>query len=570
MKAPQGRTVEFIEKLRRLPGFELLVGIAYLRISTDREEVYSLEEQRFDIQEFADKWGIHIIDWVIDRGLSGGTFERRKIAGIIERIREKEKGANMALVALRNRWGREPDLNRAYERELQAAGGILVAARNMADPTTSAGRQQIHTDDFVSGLQRHQIGDHWQNTVKRRRRAGLPHTAAERFGYKICPDCTIHEQTLEDGKVRRRVIKKCGECGGVHVLDPERAPALKEFYERWVEGESARSLAIEMRERGIRSVRGNVMTANQWLDVCDTGYGAGYLRSRTIPRTGRGMTVKYASDRPDTFDTWEKGLHPAVISEETWQKYKKKRGIAGTKKAKSDTALKYPLSAVLRCGRPVDDANGEPTAELCMRPMFSRGEFESKNPGKTKVDLYGCEGVKHKECKGITVDKKRAEKMIVEWLEAQAQDDSAGREALAQLAKAEKASNEAAEVRRKIAVIHGKLSRLMDLKEEGEIHPAAYKIKEAEHLASLAPLESRLEHLEAVAKRRVEAPTREEFLRLAAAWKHMKPAEKRTLLLEVVSHVVVYKVPGKRGNMLRIIPRWSPEALDPEELELAA
>lgn len=552
--------MEFIEKLRKLPGFTQLVAIAYLRISTDREEVYSIEEQQFDIQEFADKWGIRIIDWVPDRGLSGGTFEKRNIAAIIERIRVHEKGANMVLVALRNRWGREPDLNRAYERELQAAGGVLVAARNMVDPTTAAGRTQIHTDDFISGLQRHQIGDHWQNTVKRRRRNGLPHTAAERFGYKICPDCTIHEQTLENGKVRRRVIKKCGECGGVHVIDETRAPALAEFYERWVGGRSARKLAIEMRERGIRSVRGNVMTANQWLDVCDTGYAAGYLRSRSVPRNGRGMSVKYANDRPDSFDVWEKGLHKKIISEELWQAYRRKRAKAGSKNEKSESATKYPMSGWMRCGRPIEDADGNPTDKLCLRPMTSRGEFLSANPSTTLVDLYGCEGVKHKECKGISIDKKRAEKLFVEWLETQALDDSAGREALEQASKAQKASNEAGTVRRDIEAIHAKMSRLLDNKDSGEIHPVMYKVKEQELLASLAPLETRLEILEQKAKRTVTAPTRKEFLALAKAWPRMSSEEKQSLARDVVSHAVVYKIPGKRGNMLRVVPLWSPEA----------
>jgi DNA invertase Pin-like site-specific DNA recombinase len=562
--------VEFLEKLRRLPGYTVLRAIVYLRISTDREEVYSIEEQLFDVLEYAEANGIEIVgEPITDRGLSGGTFEKRAISGIIERVGGGE--ANLVLVALRDRWGRDPELNRSYERHLQSVGGQLISARRPVDPTTSSGRTQIQTEDFIAGIQRHAIGDAWQNTGRRRRRDGLPHTAAERFGYMICPNCTMHEQTLENGKIRRRVIKKCGDCGGVHVIDPTRGPALKEFYERWTGwgdhpgGESARKLAFEMATRGILSVRGNVMTANQWLDVMDTGYAAGLLRSRTVPRRGRGLTAKYVSDRPDTFDIWEEGKHEAVIEMGCWEKYRKLRAVTPGE-SRSRAQIKHPLSGILRCGRARPDAEEEKPSQfepekLCMRSMNSRPTIFSKNKGKTTADLYGCEGVKHKQCKGINIVRERAHEMVLDWLLENAQNEDLGKAALADQKKARAVLDETRETQQRLTALEKKLSNLVDLKLSGDIHPITFKAKESEFLAEMAPLQGKLDYLKDQAASRGVPPPREEFVAVAKMWPLATAAEKRSMLEPLINHIIVYKVPGTRGNRIRIVPAWERETL---------
>ncbi|WNI17556.1 recombinase family protein [Actinacidiphila sp. ITFR-21] len=557
--------MQLLEKLRKIPGFEVLIAIIYLRISTDREEQFSLTEQLMVTTEFCDKWGIGVYAVIEDRGESGGTFEKRKMATVFNHVRQGD--ANIVLTADRSRFGRGGiTLNQAWEKQLNEVGGYLIAAKNPTDITTSEGRTQRDTDDFVAHIQRNHIGDHWIRTHARRRKEGKPHTGAPRMGYMICPECTLTEETLSNGKIRRRVTKQCGECNGLHQIDKFRADALAEFMERWTDGnEPARRLVIEMRKRGVTSVRNNPMTEAQWFAALDTGFGAGWLRRRTIPATGRGLTRKYTSNRPDTYDVWELGKHkPCITKPGLWERYKAKRGTPAEEAAFS-SKVKHPFSPFLRCGRPKDPERVPVTTpgELCRSRMTAGKSRTGPKGAKTYVGTYGCRAVREKLCSGITISRHLADKCVLDWLSEQASDEEKGREAVAKAAvkkaEVEKKKSALQELETKIAVLERKLSRLTDLQldEEAALHPTAFRIKQAEITAELDPLTAMRDQMKKKASARVsKPPSPAEFRSLADTWPLMNDDEKRMCLEPLVDHMLVVKQPGKKNNRLVIVPHW--------------
>jgi len=552
--------VELLNKLRMLPGFAVLRAIIYLRISTDREEVYSLTEQLMECEAFRALHSIEIVAVVEDRGESGGTFEKRKMAFVLEQIREG--AANLVLVGDRSRFGRGGiQLNQAWEKKLNEAGGYLIAVKNPTDITTSQGRTQRDTDDFVAQITRNNIGDHWQRTHKRRWEEKLPHTGSPRMGYKICPDCTIHEQTLSSGRTVRRVIKRCGECGGALQPDDFPAKALAEFARRWTDGgEASRTLTIEMRERGVRSVRGNVMSERQWFAALDTGFGWGWRRKRSIPATGRGLTMKYPNDKPDTFDIWEMGKHKPVIVDENdepdmalWERYKAKR--CSEERAAFNSKAKHPLTSKLRCGRPkVADA---PNSERCLSKMIASKTRSGPKGSKTYIDVYTCRAVREKLCKGITVSRHLAHKAVKDWLVDQATNEEQGREAAARAAKRDQRASNLQALEAEAERLMKKLSALTDLQldKASALHPTAFKLKQGEIMAELEPVEAQIEHLKA-AVRNSDVPSVSMFRRVADAWDHMLDHEKRAVVDTMIDHIVVVKQPGKKNNRLVIVPYW--------------
>lgn len=552
--------MELLNKLRMLPGFAVLRAIIYLRISTDREEVYSLTEQLMECEGFRVKYGIEIVAVVEDRGESGGTFEKRKMAFVLEKIQAGE--ANLVLVGDRSRFGRGGiQLNQAWEKKLNEAGGYLIAVKNPTDITTAQGRTQRDTDDFVAQIQRNNIGDHWQRTHKRRWEEQLPHTGAPRMGYKICPKCTLHEQTLSNGRTVRRVIKRCGECGGALQPDDFSAKALAEFARRWTDGaEASRALTIEMRERGVRSVRGNIMSERQWFAALDSGFGWGWRRKRSIPATGRGLTMKYPNDKPDTFDIWEMGKHKPVIVDENgepdmalWERYKEKR--CSKERAAYNNKAKHPLTPKMRCGRPkVDD---DPESGRCLGKMVASKSRSGPKGSKEYIGTYTCRLVREKLCKGITVSRHLADKAVKDWLVERATDEEQGREAAARAARHDQRSANLEALEAEAARLKKKLSKLTDLQldEDSALHPTAFKLKQGEIMAELEPVQAQIEHLKTAASNSNIPPT-STFRRVADAWDHMHDHEKRAVVDTMIDHILVVKQPGKKNNRLVIVPYW--------------
>lgn len=544
-----------------LPGFSILRAIIYLRISTDREEVYSLTEQLMECEDFRAKHGIDVVAVIEDRGESGGTFEKRKMAAVLEKVRNGE--ANIVLVGDRSRFGRGGiQLNQAWEKQLNEAGGYLIAVKNPTDITTSQGRTQRDTDDFVAQITRNNIGDHWQRTHKRRWEEGLPHSGRPQMGYKICPDCTLQEQTLSNGTIMRRVIKRCGECRGALQIDDFPADALAEFARRWTDlGESGRSLTVEMRERGVVSVRGNPMSERQWFAALDTGFAWGWRRKRSIPATGRGLTMKYPNDKPDTFDIWERGIHKPAITDDDgnpdialWTRYKDKRCRPQTE-ADFDNKAKHPLTGKLRCGRP---KNPDAPETLCRSHMTAGKTRSGPKGSKTYIDVYTCRAVREKLCRGITVSRHLAHKAVLEWLIDKATNEEQGREAAARAAKQQQRDANLVGLKEKIDRLKGKLSALTDLQldKESALHPTAFKLKQAEIMAELEPLEAQAEHLKVAARNSEAIPPVSTFRRIADAWDHMEDHERRAVIDPLIDHILVVKQPGRKNNRLVVVPYW--------------
>ncbi|MGW3860234.1 recombinase family protein [Streptomyces sp. NPDC005047] len=541
---------EFLAKLKMFYG--TLKAIIYIRVSEEREEMYSPAEQYADCMEFCKKWGIVVIDVVQDLDLSGGTFAGRKVTGIIERVRSAE--ANIALVAKRDRWGRDPHFNEAYERSLQSAGGILIAAKNPVDPTTYAGQQQIDTDNFISKIQRNSIAEHWRNTQKRRWKADMPLTGRPQFGYQRCPECqeNVVIQTMHDGKIKRS-YPACKSCEGFLKKEPLRGVPLMEFYKRWMgwdqsKPESTRSLIVEMRERGVVSVRGNVMGESNWFATLDTGFAFGWLRRRSIPTKGRGLSKKWTTNKPDTFDIWKMGKHEKWSDDmDLWEAYKERRC------APSDRVVvlfngkhKYELSGNLVCGLP----NENRPEGICGTGMYA------DKAGKDHTPIYVCQGRREKTCKGLSITQHRAHKLVLDWVVKMGADKEVAEAAMKDAARTKEAQTVLEAVADQISTWEKKLSRLTDLQVEGEIHPATFKLKETEYLAELDPLRARADLLRQ--QIRPTAPVeRRRFLEIASTWDKMTPDERRFVLDPLIHQIVVTRNPERnRDNTLRVIPVW--------------
>lgn len=509
-----------------------LRAIVYVRVSKEHEETQSPAQQKFSCSEYAKKNSITLVgEPVEDLDLTGRESSKRQIAAVIERIRRGE--ADVVLVWKWNRFGRNNYESQVNIRELEKAGGRLIAVTEDFDTSTYHGKFSRDNMFIIAELQSNIIGATWQEAHDRRHRSGLPHTGQARFGYQRCPDCRRKEDAPQE-------FLSCATCRGVLVVDPLRGPALAEAYERFADGESVAGIAADMAQRGIRSLSGHVMKATQWQVVMDSGFGAGLIRWR-----GPEYRAKHGrqSKKPSTYDNWTEGKHEAVISMETWERYKKRR--EGSKSIPWSTSAKYSVSGLLRCS-------------LCDKRLVASAVLRSQG-GDTKI--FRCPDIATRTCKGVTVTLRRAEDAVLAWLVERSKGEDMGVMAMKRAARRERAASDIPSVERDLNSRSQEKARLLDLYLKALVSEEDFRNKKDEIEAEVSHLEARLEVLRADAGEGL-IPSSGDFAKLADIWPRMLPARRRAALGKVIGRINVVKTPGKQYNRIEIIPVWEMDQAD--------
>lgn len=507
-------------------------AIVYIRVSTEREEMQSPENQLFACTEYAQRHGLKVVgEPVADLDLSGRSFAKRRITEIIERVRSKE--ADLVLVWKWSRFGRNNLESQINIRELEKAGGQLIAVTEDFDTTTTHGRFSRDNMLLVAELQSGIIGDVWRDVHANRHRNGLPHTGQPRFGYQRCPDCKRSEDDP-------RRYARC-ECGGVMVVDPVRGPALKEAYERIAGGESLVTLASDMHRRGIRSLRETEMRTNQWRHVLDSGFGAGLIRWRS-PELRRKHGAR--AGKPSTYDHWDQGRHAPVISLEIWERYKALR--EGSSPLSWSTAGKYAYSGLVRC---MADREGRP----CGRKMIVA--YAKGTKGSGGVRIFRCPDGLQGMCPSVTVTYARVEASVMAWLDDRAQGNDLGLIAMKRAAQRDRAASGVPEAEAALASKQREKARLLDLYLKDLVSEEDFRNKSEEIDAELGHMAARLSLLRRQAGEGL-VPSAKDFGKLAEILKRIEPDRGRAALGKVIGRIDIVKTPGRGPNLVEIVPAW--------------
>lgn len=519
-------------------------AIIYIRVSQEKEEGYSPEQQLWACQQYAASYGIEIIGKPVeDLDLSGRDFAKRKIKNIIERIRDGE--ADCVIVWQWSRFGRNNEKSQAYLGELKRAGGELYSATEHFDVSTPSGEFSRDQLLLIADYQSKMIGQNWKENHARRLRNKRPHSGAPRFGYIRCPDCKRNP----DNKYS---YLRCPSCLGVLVVDPVRGPALKLAYALWLTGTPMSRIARKMAQEGVRSLKGTEMDATSWYRVLDSGFAAGLLRSRSVPENKeRGVT--YPSDKPNTYDLWFPGLQYPLISLLDWERYKRRRITPETTEVRI-TDPQYALSGLVRCGYVRGDG------QECGAIMTATTTKYKSRYGTYTTKIFRCSRyIKFKTCKSVSVTIAKAEKAAFDWVVAEAKHANQGEVVMRRAAKEQKVTSSVGSLTKEIEDIRGKLSRALDHLLAEVISREDYLNKKEELEATLEVKEERLQLLrEEAAESSALGP--ESFMQLVDLWPKLEEYEKRAGLKRVIDHVKVIPTEGKAPNNLVVVPRWGAQA----------
>lgn len=459
-----------------------------------REELHSPEIQEAAIRRSCEINNIDLIGMVYDLDKSGRDFAHRKIMKMIEEVRAGEY--EVVPLWKWSRFGRNLRHSLNNLHDLEMAGGDAISATEPGDSKTIMGRFSRNQMLMIAELQSDQISESWKDTHALRLRMGLPHNGVPRFGY-----------------IRQ---------GREFVPAPIISDAFIEVYERFVSGEPMRSVSLDMKDLGIRAPNGDVLTNSRWIYLMETGFAAGLLRRRKDGATSK------------RFDQWEwfPGAHQPIISMDLWEAFKRKR-LASLGRNWVTPKAKYSVSGLLTCGR------------CTIRTLTATGSPKNR----TDV-MFRCGGIITKECKGVHAILRLAENRVLQWLQDRAHMIGDVDQKARQIAAQRKQTNEAEQLKAALAKAKDRLSRVLDMYEDGALSKAEYTKRREAREAEIRELDQQISAVQDHQIREIPPKFYEDLIQ---AWGVLSHDDKRQALKQVIKTIIVHPQ-GVRPDRFEIIP----------------
>lgn len=271
-------------RLRSVPRPARRRGIGLIRVSKERDGMISPENQRYAIEQYAERANVEIVEWIEGIDESGSRKKSAWWARIDSGIESVENGRADVLVfwridrAARNRlkWAIATD-------RVETAGGAIESATEPNDqsPAGRFGRGMLAEH---AAFMAESIGATWKETLERRVRHGMTPNGQRHFGYAYSRETKLY------------------------TVDPIEGPILADMYLAYTAGESARDIAERYTDKtATAGDAGAYARYARWntasiLRVLDSGFGAGYVLFRAEHVEGAHPTVI-------TADEWSRFVH---------------------------------------------------------------------------------------------------------------------------------------------------------------------------------------------------------------------------------------------------------------------
>lgn len=252
---------------------EHCTAVAYYRYSSHRQGEQSIEGQANAARAWAAGKNCIILKEYADRAVSGRTDDRAEFQLMLKEL-EKIRPKYLILWKV-DRMGRNKE-EIAYNKYRCKKAGTKVVYVAEDIPSTPEG---VILESILEGMAEYYSIQMAQNIRRGQRNAAekCQFIGGNRmFGYVSGPD------------------KK-------YVLDPERAPIVREIFTRYANGESQMDIINWLNEQGIRTLRGTVFTPNSIRTLLkNEKYTGVYIFNKGEVRIEGGV--------------------PAIIDHETWEK----------------------------------------------------------------------------------------------------------------------------------------------------------------------------------------------------------------------------------------------------------
>lgn len=263
------------------------IAAAYLRVSTEEQDEYSLDSQLKMIREYANKNDYIVPDEYVfvDDGISGRTVKKRNaFQSMIAQAKEKDRQFEAILLWKFSRFARNQEESIVYKAMLRKLGvSVISISEPLPDgPFASLIERIIEwMDEFYSIRLAGEVKRGMQEKASR----GEP-VAPAPFGYR-----------MEDNR----------------LIPDEKAPIVREVFSMYAAGRGQMDIARCLGDRGVRTNRGT-RPENRFIEyMLNNPVYIGKIRWSKEGRTA--SKRKYDDENIVVYD----GKHEPIISEELWQ-----------------------------------------------------------------------------------------------------------------------------------------------------------------------------------------------------------------------------------------------------------
>lgn len=299
------------------------IGAAYIRVSTDKQDEYSLDSQLQLIRDYGKANSIIIPDEYVfcDDGISGRTAKKRPaFNNMIALAKSKEHPVDCILLWKFSRFARNQEESIVYKSLLRKNNVQVIS---ISEP--------IGNDIFGGLIERiiEWMDEFYSIRLSGEVKRGMTEKASR--GEAMCPAAFGY------------IIDSTNKT---YIPHPEEAPIINEIFTRYASGEGARSIAKSLALRGIKTHRGNAPD-NRFIN---------YIINNPlyIGKTRWSTEGKAASKRDYDNENIiiSQGKHEAIVDEALWNKVQNQ--INDTKKKypkyqRAEQPVQFMLKGLLRC-----------------------------------------------------------------------------------------------------------------------------------------------------------------------------------------------------------------------------
>lgn len=209
-------------------------AVIYARYSSDKQTETSIEGQIAECQKYADANDMLIVKEYIDRAKSATTDKR---PGFQKMIADSDNGLfDIILVYQLDRFARNR-YDSGFYKKILADNGVRVLS--VKEPITDD-NTWIFTESMLDAF-----SEYFSQQLALKVSRGM---------YQNAEKCKYNGGTMTYGY-------KVDE-NGYYALDEEKAPIVKEIFDRIADGETAISVCEDLNKRGIRTIRGKPFGKN--------------------------------------------------------------------------------------------------------------------------------------------------------------------------------------------------------------------------------------------------------------------------------------------------------------------
>ncbi|GGN95027.1 recombinase family protein [Saccharibacillus kuerlensis] len=308
---------------------ENTAGVAiYARVSTEEqaEHGYSIDAQLDTLRTYCKLYDKVIFDEYVDRGVSGksmdGRFELQRM------LRDaKERRFSEVVVWKFNRLARK-NIDLLHIVDLLEKNNVAFRSFSENFETgTPMGRFALQMMGAVGELERNTIVENVKMGHKQRAKTGK-HNGQVPLGYKI-------QKVDEYGNPYGRDTKV--------IVVEEEANLVRRIFEMYAGGRGLKSIANELNQEGHRTKRKKPFSTTAIKDIVTNPMFVGKIRYNRYEN----WSEKRRRGQSDN-EIIVEGLHPAIISEELWEKVQflqRKKSKMPQKRFEGE----YLLTGIIRC-----------------------------------------------------------------------------------------------------------------------------------------------------------------------------------------------------------------------------